>query len=139
MNAAAFNVLESGDAVLHSVQSEIGIAGGILCHGLQYTAGGGEETCAALGRIIYFLLKLNSLGFQPISKLFKGENGINESFIVLGFVFLGYARTNKNRLGIRHSSLDIRAVSLHRRHNICEIFKRRRKMLLNQQIDRMTA
>ena len=68
---------------------------------------------------------------ENVPGLLSHDSGRTYKTIISVLVELGYS--------VRHSSLDIRAVSLHRRHNVCKIFKRRRKMLLNQQIDRMTA
>ena len=139
VDAAAFNVLEGGDAVLHAVQSEISIAGGILCHGLQYAAGGGEEAGAAFGGIVQFLFKSDPFGLQPVGQLLKGQYGIHKPLVMLCLVLLGHARADEDGLGARHPLFDIRAVSLHGGHDIRQVFQRRGEVFLDQQIDRMTA
>ena len=139
MDAAAFNILEGGDAVLHAVQGEIGIAGGVLGHGLENTAGGGEKAGAAFGGVVHFLFKGDPFGLEPVGQLLKGQDRIHEPLIMLRLVLLGHARPNEDGLGSRHPLFDIRAVCLHGGHNVRKVFQRRGVVFLDQQIDRMTA
>ena len=79
------------------------------------------------------------LRFQPVGQLFKGQHGVRKALIMLRLILFGNAGTDKDHLRIGHSFLDIFAVSLHGREHIGQIGQLRRKIFLNQQIDRMAT
>ena len=133
------NVLECCNAVLNTIKSQIGVSGNVLCHSLENTAGCREKSCTGADIIIHFLLKLDILRLEPFGQFFKCKHCIHDALIVLSFVLFGYTRTDKYRLCIRKTAFNIFAVCLHRRYNVCKIFKCLGIMLLNQKVDGMTA
>ena len=58
---------------------------------------------------------------------------------MLGLVLFGHAGADENRLCLRHTALDIRAVGLHGRLHVRQIFQRFRVIFLDQQVDGVAA
>ena len=58
---------------------------------------------------------------------------------MFGFVFFRNAGTDEDRLCAGNPFFDIDTVCLHRGNDVRQIFQRLREMLLNQQVDRVTA
>ena len=121
MKSASFNITQSGDTVLSSINSHICVARVLGIHCLEDSARRREKSCTAVFVLIHFRLKLDILSFEPVCKLVKGQNGINNALIILSFVLLGNARSDKDCFCIRDSLFDVLAVRLHRRKNVRKI------------------
>ena len=125
------NVLECCNAVLNTIKSQISISGDILSHCFEYTAGGREKSCTGTDIVIHFLFEHNILRLKPFGQFLKSKHSVHNTLIVLCFVLFGYTRTDKYCLCIRETAFNIFAVCLHRRYNVCKIFKCLGIMLLN--------
>ena len=121
MKSASFNITQSGDTILRSINSHICVARVLGIHCLEDSARRREKSCTAVFVPIHFRLKLYILSFEPVCKLVKGQNGINDTLVILSFVLLGNARSDKYSLCIRDSLFDILAMRLHRRKNVRKI------------------
>ena len=139
MQLAVFNVLESGDTVFDTVDGQIGVAGRVLFHGLENAAGGWEETCAGVLIGIPLLFQRDLFFIQPLGQFLKGHDRVHNTLVMLGLVLFGHAGADENRLCLRHTALDIRAVGLHGRLHVRQIFQRFRVIFLDQQVDGVAA
>ena len=79
------------------------------------------------------------LGVKPSCKLLKGEYGVDNAFVVVGFVLFRNAGTDEHGFGVRESLLYIAAVCLHRREYVREILQFFREIFLYKEVYRMTA
>ena len=139
MYASVFDIAERRNAVFHSVYRHICITRCVLLHSFQYTARCREETRAAAVIIVHYFFRRYIFLFEQLVKLFKRQHCVGGAFIILSLILFCDARTDKHRFCIRMAALYIRAVCLHRRIDISETAKHRRKILLNQQVDRVAA
>ena len=139
MYLSAFNILERRNAVFGSVNGHVGIIGIVLGHGLEYTAGGWEESCPAVLVAVHFLFKLDFFVFEPFGQLVKGQHGVRKALIMLGLILFGNTGSHKYNFGIRITPFYVLTVRLHGRKNIGQKIKRFWKIFLNKKIDRVTA
>ena len=139
VHAASFNVTQSGDTILRSVDSHVCVTRILGVHCFENAAGGREKSCTAVFIVIHFRLQFNILRLEPICQLVKGQNGINNALVILSFILLGNARSDKYSLCIRDSLFDILAMCLHGRKYIGKIRKLRRKIFLYKKIYGMAA
>ena len=136
---SAFNIFYRSNTIIDTIKSNIRIFRKSLFHRFQHTAGSWEKSCSAeLVRII-FLFKFDLFTFEPFCKLFESENSISNTFVMLRFVLLCHTRSYKNGLCSRKALFYITAMSLHGRHNVCQIFQNSGIVLLYQKINRMTT
>ena len=133
------DILQGSHAVLHSVQSQIGVFRISLCHGPQHTAGGGEKSGPGFLLRLHDRSRLHLLPLHPEGQLFKGKYRIHNAFVVLSLILFCHTGTNKDGSGIGDSSFNIRAVGLHGRDHIRQAVEQIRIVLLDQQIDGMAA
>ena len=83
--------------------------------------------------------KLNTRRLEPACQLVECQNGVNYAFVVLRLVFFRNAGTDENSLCVRISALYILAVSLHGGEHVCKKRQLRRKIFLNEQVNRVAA
>ena len=113
MNLSAFNILECCYTVFNTIECDICIVWCILSHCFKYTTCCREETCTTEIIFIFFNFKLYVFTFEPVRKFFKCKNCINNTFVMLSFVFFGNARSDENCFCIGIAFLYIHTVSLH--------------------------
>ena len=139
VDLAALDVLQRLDAVLDAVDCHVCIARCTVHERFQNSAGRREETRETFGSFIHTGFKLDVLLFQPFGQLLECQNRVDHAAGEVGFVFLRHARTDEHGLCLGTSTLDIGAVSVHRRHNVGKIAEYIREIFLDKQVYRMTA
>ena len=107
VKVSVFDIAERGNTVLHSVDSEICVARLVLRHCLEDSACRGEESRAAVVVFLTLLFQLAMLGVKPSCKLLKGEYGVDNAFVVVGFVLFCNAGTDEHGFGVGKSLLDV--------------------------------
>ena len=139
MYFAVFNVLECRHAVFNAVNRHVGIFRVVLRHGLEYAAGRREEARAAVLVRVRLAGKLNACRLEPTCQLVKSQNRVNYALVVLRLILFGNAGADKNGLCVRVSALYVLAVSLHGGEHVCKKRQLRRKIFLDEQVDRVAA
>ena len=134
-----FDIFESRYAVFGSVDCHICIVRIVHSHGFKNSACCREETGTAVLFLENFLFRLDVFLFEPCGEFVKGENRVDNSLVILGFVLFCNARTYKYGLGGRISFLYILAVCLHGGENIRKERNFFRKIFLNKKIYRVAA
>ena len=139
MYLVVFNVLERRHAVLNAVDCHVGVFRVVLRHCFEYAAGRREEARAAVLVRVCLACKLDARRLEPACQLVECQNGVNYAFVVLRLIFFCNAGTDENSLCVRISALYILAVSLHGGEHVRKERQLRRKIFLNEQVDRMAA
>ena len=139
MYLSVLDIPQRGNTVFNPVKGYVGISGYILSHRFQHSARGGEEARAAFGIIGYVFLKRDVLALKPMRELLKCEDGVHDTRIMLSLVLFSDARTDKYRFRVWNTLFDICAMSLHRRHNVSQIFQLCGIIFLYKKIYRVTA
>ena len=89
--------------------------------------------------MVFNFFRLNSGFPEQLGKLVKGKYGVNKAVILSGLVLFCNAGTDENNLCAGVSLFDVRRVCLHWRKDVCKERHKRRKMLLNKEVDGVAA
>ena len=99
------------------------------------TASRREEARAAFLDRDDFFLECDIGFFEPLGELVERENGVDDTFVVGGFVFFGDTRPDEDGFGIGHAPFNVFAVGLHWAEYVGEVWELGGEILLNEQID----
>ena len=138
MQLSLLDVAQRRHAVLHTVDGKIGITGRRAVHRFQNAARRREKTGTAVRIFILVLPERHMLAAKPFRQLLKRQNRI-DALIIIRLILFRDTRTDEHGFRIRMPSLDIRGMCLHRAHHIRKIRQLRRKILLYEEVDGMTA
>ena len=139
VDLAALDVLKRLDAVFDAVDCHVCIARCTVHECFQNSAGRREEARETLRGLVDTWLELDVLLLKPFGQLLECQNRVDHAAGEVGFVLLRYARSDEHGLCLGTSTLDIGAVSVHRRHNVGKIAEYIREIFLDKQVYRMTA
>ena len=87
MNLSAFNILECCYTVFNTIECDICIVRCILSHCFKHTTCCRKETRTTEIIVIFFNFNLYIFTFEPVRKLFKCKDCINNTFVMLSFIF----------------------------------------------------
>ena len=134
-----FDIFQRGNTVFRSVDHHIGIAGGVLRHGFQDTAGGGEVTGKTLIVRDDLFLRCDVFGLQPLGELFKRQYRVDDTAALFRFILFCHAWSDEYGFCLRMAPFDIHTMGMHRCYNISQIFEQGREIFADQQVYRMAA
>ena len=139
MDLSALYIAERSHAVFHSVDRHVGISGSVLQHGLEYSSRSREEACATLFAVVHIGFGGYVLCIKPFCQLLVGKYGVDDSPVMLCFVFFCNTGTDKYRFCVRMTFFERRAMRLHRREHVGEEWKLGGEVLLYQKVYRVAA
>ena len=139
VNAPAFNIAQHGNAVVNTVYCHVCVITVAAIHRLKDTAGGGEQARTAVLLRNNLFLGFNTLFFEPRAEFIERQDSIDNTVIMLCFIFFCNAGPDKHRFSLGVTPLNVTAMCLHWGKNGCKTGQLARVVFLNQKIHGVAA